>query len=60
MTHLIYFIANRTLQATDCTVFQECFKFLSWTMLNDRAVSVATDLGFIGLPYAFYVYTTPL
>ncbi len=57
MSYLIYLIANRTLTATDCTVFLEYFKFLSWTQLNDRAVAVASDLGYIMLPTAFRVYT---
>ncbi len=60
MTHLVYLIANRTLVATDCTVFLEYFKFLSWTQLNDRAVAVATDLGYVKLSNGFRVYITTL
>ncbi len=56
MAHLVYLIANYTLKATDCTVFQEYFKFLSWTQLNDRAVAVASELGYVTLPNAFHVY----
>ncbi len=56
LSHLIYLITYRTNTATDCTVLLDYFQFLSWTQLNDRAVTAATDLDFVPLLNSFRTY----
>ncbi len=53
MTHLVYLLTKRTLTATDCTVIEDYFTFLSWTQVNDRAVAAASKLNFVPLPNGF-------
>ncbi len=60
MAHMIYLVTIRAITATDCTVFQEYFKLLSWTQLNDRAVAVAASLDFVALPTSFRTYFFPI
>ncbi len=56
MAYLLTFITYNRLTATDCTVFKDFFKFLSWTQLNERAVLVATHLNFVPLSIPFRTY----